>query len=189
MSISKASICNMALIDFKANLVTDIDNPTTNEERICNTIFDQAVKETMIEGSWTSCVRREELVLTANTPVYGSDYEFQLPTDYPCLKVLDIYCGDRPYSIEGDKLYSDSNTAKIRYIYYNTNIASWDTLLVRSIVAKLKSLLAGPLTADLSRMQYADTKFAALTVEGLAVNSQGSHEMSNDGTLIDVRQE
>lgn len=185
---SKINICNMALMDFKARPVVDIDSPTTNEEQLFHTIFEQTAKSVIMKGSWTSCIARQDLVATANTPVFGSNYEFQLPTNPLCLKVLQFEPCGYPYSIEGDKLYTDSDTAQIKFICYNTNIASWDPMLVDAVVAALKTKIAGPLTADPRRMQYVDQKALGEFFDALAVNNQqGSLPEDNDPTMFDIR--
>lgn len=189
MATTKNSICNMALVQLKANRVTDIDNPTTNEENICNILFDQLAKEVISSGSWSSCLKQASLVEDATAPTFGFDNRFQLPTD--CLKVLAInecYDGSYPYEIHGDKLHTDLTTVKILYLFNNTNIASWDTQLVSTMVQRLIAALAKPLTGDLNRAKHEFEVYTQMLSFNLAINNQqGSKQIAQSNTLIDER--
>lgn len=187
---SKIDICNMALAGLNANRVTDIDTPTTNEEKLCNIFFQALADEVMMEGSWTSAIYRDTLTQTVNTPEFDFLYEYQLPVDPLCLKVLDINFvnSDYEYVIEGNKLLTDAVSVSIRFIGRNTSVSSWDPMLVRAMTARLRAELASTLTGDTRRAELELQKYIRIRDESLALNNQqGSKQIYINTTLIEDR--
>ncbi len=188
---SKVTICNMALVKLGANRVTDIDNPSTNEEKICNIIFDTIVEEVMASGSWTSIMRRASLVQTINTPEFGFLHEYQLPVDPKCLHVVNINecrAGDFKYVIEGDKLLCDLSTVDISYRALITSPGSWSSRLVSVIIARLTAELCLLLSGKDNAADAWFQKYKEIHRDKLAEdNQQGSHQYSVNNDLLDVR--
>lgn len=181
----------MALIKVGRNKVTDIDSPTTNEEKIINAIFDLIADEVMASGSWTSCQKRASLTSTGTTPSFEYSYEYQLPTSPKCLKVLAVneeVPGDISYVIEGDKLLTNSSTCKIRYCQRVSNTDSWNQYLSTAFVARLTAELCLILTgseqkADKFYLKYKDVKDQMLALD----NQQGSQQYTSSSDLSDLR--
>lgn len=188
---SKVQICNLALTRLGAARVTNIDSPTTNEEKICNILFDDTVKEVMLEGSWTSTIRRTALAQTTSTPSFEYTYEYQLPVDPECLKVLEVdeeAPGVIDYRIEDDKLLTDESTIKIRYIAYVSDTESWDEMLKRAVVAKLSSDLAYALTGDTRKAELEYQRYMQITRDSLTLNTQqGSKRRYESEDLLEGR--
>ena len=105
---SKVQICNVALSRLGASTITSLTDGTT-EAKLCNTFFDEIADRAMVQGSWTTLIKRADLARTTATPIFGFTNEFQLPVDPKSLKVLNINEGivneDRTgrtdYRIEG----------------------------------------------------------------------------------------
>lgn len=187
---SKVQICNLALSRLGASTITSLTDNTT-EAKLCNTFFDDIADEVMCEGSWTSTITRASLARTTNTPAFGYSYEFQLPVDPKCLKVLNLdedTPGDTSYKIEGDKLLTDNSTCKIRYIAQLTDSEDWDTMLRRAFVARLASELAYPLTGSASKAEQELKLYRFYVQEGLAIDGQqGSKNVVIADDLLEVR--
>ena len=187
---SKVQICNLALSRLGASTITALTDNTT-EAKLCSTFFNDIADEVMMEGSWTSTVKRASLAKTTNTPAFQYSSEFQLPVDPFCLKVLNIdedTPGDISYRVEGDKIVSDNASMKIRYIARLTDTEDWDILLRRAFVARLASELAYPLTGDAAKVQAEFELYQFFVKEGLAIDGQqGSKEIVTSVDLIEVR--
>lgn len=187
---SKTQICNNALSKIGVDPITSLTDNTTAAAR-CNQVYETVAEEVMASGAWTSTIRRATLAQTTNTPEYGYAYEYQLPTDPLCLRVLDVYeseTGVWNYKIEGDKLLSDRSSIKIRYVSYIEESGSYDVDLRKAIQFRLASELAYNFTGDrtLAREMYAiykDIKMEALAANG----SQGSPDRTSSSDLEDVR--
>lgn len=187
---SQVQLCNLALSRIGGSTITSLSD-NTNSANLCNTFFDDLADEVMAEGSWTSTIRRAVLARTTTTPAFEFTYEFQLPVDPKCLKVLSInedIPGTYEYKIEGDKLVTDSDAISIRYIARLTNTSDWDIFLQRAFVTRLAAELAYPLTGDKDKAKFEFDRYQLQVAEGLALNNQqGSKSMVVANDLIEVR--
>ncbi len=187
---TKIEVCNNALRQLARNRVTDIDNPTTNEEKIVADVFDIVADEVMSARSWTSVMKRASLVATVNEPEFGFNIEYQLPTSPKCLHVVDInQCSDgAEYVIEGDKLLTDLTEVQIRYRARITTVENWDVGLTLSVIDRLTAKLAQVLTGNETKAQY----YQAIYVNNLDINcaqnnQQGSKQRQTSSDLTDCR--
>lgn len=187
---SKVQICNMALSRLGASTITSLTDNTT-EAKLCNTLFDDLADRAIIQGSWATTIKRAELARTTTTPEYEYSYEFQLPTDPKCLKVLDINessPGTEPYRIEGDKLLTDNDTIKIRYIGRLTDTEDYGVLLTEAVEILLASYLAMPISGDARLASTLREEYANIITLNLAIDGQqGSKELVIADDLIEVR--
>lgn len=187
---SQVQICNLALSRLGASTITALTDNTT-EAKLCNTFFTDIADEVMIEGSWPCTIKRTGLARTTNTPSFGFTYEYQLPVDPFCLKVLQIdedIPGSIDYRIEGDKLLTDESTVKIRYIARLTDTEDWDTFLRRAFISRLASELAYPLTGEESKARAELEKYEMYVQRGLAqAGQQGSKDEVIATDLTEVR--
>lgn len=187
---SKVQICNMALSRLGASTITALTDNTT-EAKLCNTLFDDLADRVMMQGSWTSTIKRASLAKTTNTPTFEYTNEFQLPVDPFCLKVLNIdedTQGDTDYRIEGDKLLTDDSSVKIRYIGRLVDVEDWDPLLVEAMEILLASYLALPITGDKVMARDLREEYFELVQHNLAVDGQqGSKDSIIADDLIEIR--
>ena len=144
-----------------------------------------------MQGSWTSTIKRIELAQTTNTPVFKYDFEYQLPVDPKSLKVLDVDNSqtlDIEYSIEGDKLLTDAETIKIKYIAQLTNTEDWDTMLTEAVEISLASYMAMSLTGQEVIAEKLKQEYLFFVDNNLAVDGQQGSDSSYFATeLLDVR--
>lgn len=188
---SKTKIANLALIKIGAGRITDITE-NTEAAKLANEIFDDMVEEVAVEGPWTSCVTRQELAVNVATPAYEFTYQFTLPTDPYCLKVLSInedIAGTYPFKVEGRKLLTTVNTLKIKYIFRNLDTGTYDPMFKRALVFRLAAELAYPLTANRTMAAQMTEMYNKVVQDGLAIdNQQGSTDDIITPTLTsDVR--
>lgn len=180
----------MALSRLGANTITSLTDNTT-EAKLCNTLYNDLADRVMMQGSWTSTIKRTSLARTTNTPSFGYSYEFQLPVDPKCLKVLNVNDstpGDIDFRIEGDKLLCDSSTIKIRYIAQLTDTEDYDPLLTEAVESILASYLALPIAGDRVLAERLKSEYYELINHNLAIDGQqGSKEQLVSDDLIEVR--
>lgn len=187
---SKVDICNRALSRIKAKRITSLDE-NSNEARLCKSLYDNIAEEVMFDGEYSSTISRSTLNLTVNTPNHEYSYEYQLPTDPKCLRVLNInetVTGEYDHAIEGDKLLANISTMSIRFIGLIEDTESYDLGLKRVITAKLAYELAYPLTGSASLSQslyniYLQEREEALSADG----QQGSGQTVVSPDIKEVR--
>ncbi len=110
---TNVAIANNALMELGADRITSLDQGT-EPARIVKHVFDQERDGLLEEHPWNFALGRAELPLLSETPEYGYDYAFQLPSD--CLRILDMDDASADYRVEDGRLLCDLDQVKIRYI-------------------------------------------------------------------------
>lgn len=190
---SKVSICNMALAQLGTSstgrIVSLSDN--TVAANTCSLLIDEVIDRAIMQGSWTSAIRRANLALLVSTPEYGYTYQFQLPTNPFCLRVIGVdeaTPNSTDYRIEGDKLLANYNTMKIRYLCRLTDTEDFDPMLTEAVETLLAAYLAIPLTGDKKLAEALFDRYTKLVVRNLALNGQqGSKEVIQATTFTEIR--
>lgn len=181
----------MALTQLGARRIADLSDGT-EEATLCSVLFDDIADEVISLGSWTSCVFRATLGALSSEPLFGYEYQHQLPEDPYCLVVLNAEnsTGDpiTDFQIEGRLLLSNSPTARIKYIGRPSDTEAYDPMLRRAVTYRLKMDLAHTLTGNLSLVSLAQQQFQQAVIDGLKTNNkQGTPEQRLYNALIDVR--
>jgi hypothetical protein len=112
-------------------------------------------------------IRRAELAQETQTPAFGYSYQYALPTDPYCLRVLEFSNGSLSYPqdnmfsnrggpvfvIEGRKLLTDEGTARIKYVARVTDPQEYDASLVEALAARLAMEIAYAVTGSTTVVQ------------------------------------
>ncbi len=136
---SQIEICNMALSRLGSSRIISLGDNTV-ESKTLNAIYNQVAKFVMAMGPWPSVKCRAVLAQTTTTPAFGFSYQYQLPVDPKCLKVLrlnELKLGDVNYQVEGDKIICDEAAVSILYIGYITDTEQYDAYLEQAIINQL----------------------------------------------------
>jgi hypothetical protein len=159
---SPVSICNNAIIKVGGKLITSL-NDATNEAKACRTLYEDVRNAVFREHPWNCVTDRKVLNELEDTPPFGFDHQFQLPTD--CLRVLTlnderiplirngmVYPGhdQKRFRIEGRKLLTDETEAKILYISKVDDPNQYDPLLLEAVATRLAAEIAYPITRNAS---------------------------------------
>lgn len=134
-------ICNMALIRLGASRITSLEDDS-KQALLCKEYYQQTSDEVVEDFEWPEAITRADLAQLAETPEYGYDYVYQLPTNPLCLRVLDADDPDVDYRIEGRKLYTDAEDIEIRYLARITDPTKYSSQLAEAIALRLASKLA-----------------------------------------------
>lgn len=187
---SSVRICNLALGRLGAARITSLTDNTA-EAKLCNLFYEEIVEEVLVEGAWATAIRRADLNATSNTPEWEYSYEFQLPTNPKCLKVLtinDLAAGEREYVIEGDKLLINDSDVEITYIAKLTDSEGFGPSLKRCIVNRLAAELAFPITGSAQVAKEMYDLYEQELAKHLAIDGQqGSGERTESRDLHEVR--
>lgn len=121
MATSDVDIVNDALTLLGANRIISLDDEAT-QAKVMKQMFDPSVEAILQSYAWNEALQQVELSPLLSTPTYGFAYQYQLPTDPKCLRVLEVYDDsvasgrNTEWKRVGDKLYSDESTIKMTYI-------------------------------------------------------------------------
>ena len=132
---SEVQIVNSALAKLGVERISNM-NDTTTRARIMNEQYGKIRNELLYSHPWSFAIKRAELASTVNTPEFGFEYEFTLPTD--CLRVLetDLYA-PAEWKVEGRFIYSHYDTLKIKYIREETDVTKFTPGFVELLALKL----------------------------------------------------
>lgn len=169
MATSSIQICSNALLLLGQGSINSFDEDRTG---LCANLWPTARQSTLRMGTWSCARKRVLLAPLASAPDFDWVYAFQLPSDL--VRVVSV--GDRPdvfeYEIEDNKLLSDESSIKLRYVYDNENIPSWDAILTEAVTLHMAALMAYPLTKSKAVQDAMQDNLAGLLKLARAVNSQ-----------------
>tara|TARA_R100001163_G_scaffold1414_3_gene2267 strand:+ start:1471 stop:2070 length:600 start_codon:yes stop_codon:yes gene_type:complete len=156
---SEVDICNIALNNLGASNITALDEDSKSG-RLCNQRY-EFVRDTVFRSSpWNCLIQRVELAQDADTPPFGFSYQYTLPANPYCLRVLTMWTaqtnadesaydnGDIMFKIEGRKLLTNESTAKIIYLARVEDPNEYDSLLIEAIAARLSAELCYAVTGS-----------------------------------------
>jgi hypothetical protein len=178
---SQVAICNTALTFLGADRITAITDNNENARRL-NAIYDQCLEDVLRAHPWNFAITRVELALLTTTPVYGYDYEFQLPAD--CLRVIEVNEGTNvltDYKIEGRKILTNYDEIFIKYIADITDPNQYTSQFIFVLASRLAAELAYPITNNKSTAELA----TQIYTEKLRIAKETDAQESDSVNTID----
>ena len=131
----KIEIVNFALTKLGANRVLSL-NDNTEEARVINGILDVCIESELRKIPWNFAIVRATLPALSAAPVWGYEYQYELPQNYLSLvQVNDVYyrgTNDKTFfTIEGRKILTDVPAPlKVRFVQSITDYTLLDSLFV-----------------------------------------------------------
>jgi hypothetical protein len=173
---TEVSICSNALRRLGDDPITSLTDDT-ERARLCNAFYQDSRDLVLRSHPWNFAITRASLAQLSDTPAYGYNYMYALPTDPYCLRVLEMEYADYIFKIENDAtngrvLVTNESTAKILYIARITNPTLFDSMFVETLTSKLASDLAYPITGSVQlqgqmEKMYRDKLSEARSVDGM----------------------
>jgi hypothetical protein len=173
---TEVSICSNALRRLGDDPITSLTDDT-ERARLCNAFYQDSRDLVLRSHPWNFAITRASLAQLSDTPAYGYNYMYALPTDPYCLRVLEMEYADFIFKIENDAtngrvLVTDESTAKILYIARITNPTLFDSMFVETLTSKLAADLAYPITGSVQlqgqmEKMYRDKLSEARSVDGM----------------------
>src|SRR6056300_995370 len=144
---SVVDICNEAMDLLGAGTITALSE-NSKEARICNRRFSTVRDAVLRAHPWNVAITRKSIAQDADTPAFGFSYQYTLPNNPYCLRVLSFfddqvdseiaaYDTRLMYKIEGRKILSNESTCKITYIGRVTDTEQYDSLLSSTVAHRL----------------------------------------------------
>jgi hypothetical protein len=163
---STVDIANYALNMIGASNISSFDE-NTKAGRLVNQRYESARDAVFRSHPWNCLIRRAELAQETQAPAFGYAYQYALPTDPYCLRVLEFSNGSLSYPqdnmfsnrggpvfvIEGRKLLTDEGTARIKYVARVTDPQEYDASLVEALAARLAMEIAYAVTGSTTVVQ------------------------------------
>ena len=87
---SVVDLCNRALDLLGAANITSLTE-NSKEARLCNGNFDDVRDAVLRSHPWNIAITRRALARDTDTPAFGFSFQYSLPTDPFCLRVLSFW--------------------------------------------------------------------------------------------------
>ena len=152
---SETQLCNMALMKCAAKpLIASLTEDSENA-RLCNTFYG-AVRDAMLRSHpWNCAIERKTITALSDAPDSDYDYQYQLPTNPYCLRILQVgTLRQQPiaWKVEGRRLLTNEGSPSIVYVKRITDTNEFDPMFIDALVIKLAIKIAMPLTESASIM-------------------------------------
>lgn len=188
---SEVSIANESLLLLGANTITSFSDDDVNAV-LADRFYHNERDAVLRSHRWNCAIETTNLASLSDTPIIDWEYQFTLPVDPYCLRVLDVrtVTGDikLDFAVQGRKLLSEESTVDITYIKRVEDPSQFDSLLYQTLVFRLAWKLAFPITRSHTVMTHMGTMYEAIAREARAIDSQeGTPEVIETDTLTDVR--
>lgn len=173
---TEVSICSNALRRLGDDPITSLTDDT-ERARLCNAFYTDARDAVLRSHPWNFAITRASLAKLSDTPAYGFNYQYSLPTNPYCLRVLEMEYPDYIFKVEnvathGRVLLTDEGTAKILYIARITDTNLFDSMFVDVLTAKLSLDLAYPVTNSLQVQQQMQKLYQTKLSEARSIDGQ-----------------
>jgi hypothetical protein len=193
---SAVDICNSALNMIGASTILAL-NEDSKAGRICNQRYGSVRDSVFRAHPWNCLISRQTLAADSEAPSFTYSYQFTLPTDPFCLRVLKLSDPEIKFEIEGRKLLTDESSVDLIYVARKLDPNEYDQLLINTIEAAIAADVAyaligsTTLTAtmyDLYRNKLTEARFVDAT-EGNTTNTASitDSEVLAANTFINAR--
>ena len=195
---SVVDICNEAMDLLGAATITALTE-NSKEARLCNRRF-ETVRDAVIRSHpWNVAISRATLARDSDAPPFGFTYQYTLPTDPYCLRVISFwnsnvnnevaaYDSNVMYKIEGRKILSNEGTCSIVYLSRVTDTEQFDPLLSSTIAHKLAAETAYAITGSNALAQSMYSLYQARLSEARGMDAlEGYPEQIQADTYTNAR--
>jgi len=187
MADSAVEICSNALLLLGDSPISSFDDGS-DRATLASNLWANARKSLLRAHPWNCAKARVNLAPEGDTPDFDWSYQFVMPSDL--LRVLFVGQLDEPddYVIEGRRILADENPLYITYVYDNTDVASWDAMLVQVAEVYMAARMAYAITKSAAMRDSMYQEYASLLKMAKAVDGQEEPpETAGDTPLLDVR--
>lgn len=187
---SLVEIANQALLMLGQKQIISLTEDST-AARYCNGRLPY-IRDTVLRAyPWNSAIRRATLAQSSDTPAWGYDYQYALPTDPLCLRVLEMKeCSDggMDWKVEGRYILTDSQTCNIKYIAQITDPNEMEVLLREAIAAALAADGCFSITGSTAQQEAMLKIYEKKISEARSADAQeGNPDTLIDDTFLDAR--
>lgn len=185
--ITEVDIVNSGLSKIGAEPIMSLDDDS-KEARSAKNRFALVRDVVLRMHPWNCATERVELAPLTDTPDFGYDYYFQIPSD--CLRILLINPEDNiDYRIEGRMIATDTDAVELKYVKRLEDTTLLDPLCAEAIGAYLAWDISYRITQDDSVTNRAWEVFQLILRRAKAIDAQEDPLKSMEADLwVDARQ-
>jgi len=187
VTASPVSICSNALLMLGDSPIASFDDASDRARQAAN-LFPTARDYVLRLHPWNCAVKRVLLSPEATPPAFEWAAAFTLPDDH--LRTLSV--GERQerveYAQEGRQILMRSNVCRLRYIFRNEAVPTWDSSLIWAMTTAMRALFAYGTTQSTSLEQVINESLREVLRQARAADGQEQEmEPLDDSPLLDAR--
>ena len=183
---SRVSMANAALTKIGGNAILSLTEET-EEGRQCNSRFDDVLDNLLQSHPWNFAQHQATLTPLSTTPDHRWEYQFLLPTNPYCLKVVEVY-HDPEFKVYGRNLMCNDSTVSILYTRRITDVNDLSPMFRELFALKLGSELAYPIAGSTAKGESLLAEFATTLRVARSVDAQeGVPDSLNTGSWYNER--
>ena len=179
---SQTSIANGALIKLGATRITSLDDGSKSSRLIMDR-WDALRDDELRRRRWVFAIKRTSLSALSDAPDHGFALQYQLPTDFLRLDLVDDrypaqptgdYIGDEAaeWAIEGRKLLTDLPAPlKIRYGARIEDVTQWDTSFCEVMSCRIALDLCEAITQSGNKWETRAKEYQQAVRDALRANA------------------
>jgi hypothetical protein len=187
MAISQVSICSNALLILGAQPISSMDD-ANDRARLCNSLWDTTLDNLLRSHLWNCAIKRTSIAADSTAPAYDYSYQYTLPSDFLRLIAVGEYGHEPDHRVEGRKILCDDTPLKLRYVYRNTDVGTWDSMLVQAMTLSMAARMAYAITQSASMEQTRNQELQAHMKQARAIDGQDDPpETMGDMRLLAAR--
>lgn len=174
---SVVDICNSALNMIGASNILSLTEDS-KAGRICNQRYAFVRDATFRAHPWNCLIRRVTIAADTTAPEFDFNYQYTLPTDPYCLRVLRLEDPDTVHKIEGRKIVTNESTLKLMYVARIEDPNEYDQLLIETLAARLAADISYALVNSTTLMTQMQTMYEGKLKEARFVDAtEGTPEL------------
>mgnify|MGYP001794729713 CR=1 FL=1 len=167
---SAVSICANALLMIGAETINSLTD-TSPRARQCANLYPMVRDYVLSTHPWHCCIKRVVLNPDTTAPLFDWLAQFSVPADF--LRILSVgeAGAEDPYQIENRKILCDAGQVKLRYVFQNTDEASWTPILVSAVTQAMRQALVYSVTSSASLEQLVAQAIEPILKRARAIDS------------------
>ena len=179
---SVIDVANRALTKLGSARITSLDDDV-KAARSVNSCFYDILDAELRKNRWSFAMKRSSLAALSDAPAFGYSYQYQLPTDFLRLDMLDDRYPDvvmdnyinyetSEYAIEGGKILANIEAPlKIRYVYQCYDPSLWDALFKEALACKIAAEICEDLTQSNEKRNLAAGEYKVAILDAIKANA------------------
>ena len=175
----KIMVCNLALGKLGLPPIQSLEQ-ANNASRACNQFYNHCLSFVLRQHFWGFATKRRTLSHLTETPDTEFSYQFSLPTDLVRLEVL---LDEEHYEENDGKILADVTPISIKYVYLNTNVASYSSDFIEAFALYLAHSMCVSLVANMQLSKDLYQEYAiALSRARTADSGESRNKKADDMT-------
>lgn len=181
------AIFNAALYELSAARISTTDQ-LAHRAQVLRDQWPAARDAALRAHPWNFAIRFATLESPETAPSSGYGYDYPLPPEPFCLRVLELKDDDRSWEVFGNRLHTDAASPTIRYIARVEDTSVYDALFERLAALELADLAVAPLAKNRTVSERVADRLEKARAAARTVDSQEARRPKEQRSrLLDAR--